>query len=257
MNRVVFITGASSGIGRAAALRFASAGYHVAGMARRAERLEELAQLIEHETETGDFLALVGDVTKAEDVEACVAQTVERFGRLDVLIANAGIGLRGALVDAQWQDLETLLRTNIDGVLHSLRATIPAMRQSGGGHILTISSVTYNLVSPYAAAYAASKAFVTSLAHSLRMELEDDHILVTDFLVGRTNTEFNERRLGVGKRTGQSIPTMTPEQVAEALLRVVGQRRRSVVLRFFDRLLVLGSALAPDWVGRMARREYR
>lgn len=255
MNRVVFITGASSGIGRAAALRFAKAGYHVAGMARRAERLEELAHLIEHET--GNFLPLVGDVTKAEDVETCVARTLEHFGRLDVLIANAGIGLRGALVDAQWQDLETLLRTNIDGVLHSVRAAIPAMRRSGGGHILTISSVAYNLVSPYAAVYAASKAFVTNLAHSLRMELEDDQILVTDFLVGRTATEFNERRLGTGKRTGQSIPTMPPEQVAEALLSVVGKRRRSVILRFFDRMLVLGSALAPDWVGRMARREYR
>ena len=171
--QVALITGASSGIGRAAALVFVKHNLHVAGVARRSDRLAELRAEVEAlPNPHGEFLPIEGDVTQAESMQAAVQQTMERFGRLDVLIANAGVGYRGAVVEAEWDDLNTLLRTNIDGVLHSIRAAAPAMRQTGGGHIIVISSVTYNLVSPYAAPYAASKAFVTSLAHSLRLELD-------------------------------------------------------------------------------------
>lgn|SRR5690606_8987726 len=256
--QVALITGASSGIGRATALAFARHGSHVTGVARRSERLAELeAEINALPDPHGDFLGIVGDVTRADAMQAAVQQTLDRFGRLDVLVANAGVGHRGAVADADWKDLETLLRTNIDGVLHSIRAAVPAMRQSGGGHIITISSVSYNLVSPYAATYAASKAFVTSLAHSLRLELEADRIRVTDVLVGRTHTEFNEKRLGAGKRTGEGLPTMPADRVANAILRAVANPKRSVTLRLFDRLIIWGNILLPDVVGRLARRQYR
>lgn len=256
--RVVLITGVSSGIGRATALAFIQRGDHVAGMARRSDRLAELAAEIRALPEPhGEFLGMAGDVTQADAMRDAVRQTMERFGRLDVLVANAGVGHRGPLVEADWDGIETLLHTNIDGVLHSIRAAVPAMRQTGGGHIITMSSVTYNLVSPYAAVYAASKAFVTSLAHSLRLELEADNIKVTDFLVGRTDTEFNEKRLGLGKRPGEGVPTMTPDKVAAAIVRVVDHPRRSVTLRFFDRLTIWGNILLPDVVGRIARKQYK
>ena len=253
--KVALVTGASSGIGRATVLAFAREGIHVAGVARRTERLAEL------ETETaalpGEFLAIVGDVTQAESMDSAVQQTVQRFGRLDYVVANAGIGQRGAVADADWQDIETVLRTNIDGVLHTIRAAVPALRESGGGHIVIISSIVYNLVSPFAATYAASKAFVSSMAHSLRLELEVDSIGVTDVLVGRTHTEFNEKRLGEGKRTGGGIPTMTPEKVAAAIVRAVERKPRRVTLRFFDRLVIWGNILLPDVVGRLAKRQYK
>ncbi|MAS32836.1 MAG: oxidoreductase [Anaerolineaceae bacterium] len=256
--KVALITGVSSGIGRATALEFARQGIHVAGTARRSARLNTLAaEITALPAPHGAFLGVTADVSNANAMRSAVQQTVERFGRLDILVANAGVGHRGALVDAEWDDLETLLRTNIDGVLHSIRAAVPAMRQNGGGHIITLSSVTYNLVSPYAAAYAASKAFVSSMAHSLRMELEDDHITVTDFLVGRTQTEFNEKRLGLGKRTGEGLPTMTPDKVAAAILRAVDHPRRSVTMRLFDRLTIWGNILFPDIIGRIARRQYK
>jgi short-subunit dehydrogenase len=142
-------------------------------------------------------------------------------------------------------------------VLHSIQAAVPAMRDSGGGHIIIISSVTYNLVSPYAAVYAASKAFVSSLTHSLRLELEGEHIHVTDILVGRTHTEFNEKRLGEGKRTGQGVPTMTPDRVANAILKTLTHPKRSVTLRLFDRLVIWGNILLPDVLGRLAMRQYK
>lgn len=258
MRKVVFITGASSGIGRATALAFAKAGYNVAGTARRAERLNTLQQEISELGDNhGDFLALVGDVTDASSLQAATAETIQKFERLDILVANAGVGHRGALVDAEWDGIETLLRTNIDGVLHSIRACVPYMREVGGGHIMTISSVAYNLISPYAANYAASKAFVTSIANSIRIELEDDNIKVTDFLVGRTQTEFNEKRLGEGARSGSSIPNMTPETVAEAILAAAQNPKNTVILRFMDRLIVWSNRLVPSIIGALAKRQYK
>ncbi len=254
--KVALITGASSGIGRETTLALLRAGIQVAGLARNTERLAELERAA-HEL-PGDFLACPGDVTRAESLERAVELTVARFGRLDILVANAGVGLRGDLVSSEWEALETLLRTNIDGVLHSLRAAVPAMRAGGGGHIITISSVAAPLVVPYSASYAASKAFVSSIAHSLRLELEQDNIRVTDMLIGRTATEFNERRMGAGAReAGSSLPVMRAEEVAAAILRVIHRPRRSVALRFFDRLVLLAGRLAPDVLGRMARRQYR
>lgn len=255
--RVVLITGASSGIGRAAALAFARQGMHVVGMARRAERLAELqAEIQALPAPHGEFLGVQGDVTNGRDVRTAVDETVQRFGSLDVLVANAGVGQRGAVVDAEWVHLETLLRTNIDGVLHAVRAAVPAMRRGGAGHIILISSVVFNLVSPYAAAYAASKAFVSSLARSLRLELEDDNIRVTDVLVGRTHTEFNEKRLG-GGRSVEGVPTMSADTVAQAIVRAALHPRNTVVLRLFDRLVIWGSTLAPGLIGRLAKRQYR
>ena len=254
--KVALITGASSGIGRETTLALLRAGIQVAGLARNTERLAELERAARELP--GDFLACPGDVTRAESLERAVELTVARFGRLDILVANAGVGLRGDLVSSEWESLETLLRTNIDGVLHSLRAAVPAMRAGGGGHIITISSVAASLVVPYSACYAASKAFVSSIAHSLRLELEQDNIRVTDMLIGRTATEFNERRMGAGAReAGSSLPVMRAEEVAAAILRVIHKPRRSVALRFFDRLVLLVGRLAPDVLGRMARRQYR
>jgi short-subunit dehydrogenase len=256
--QVVFITGASSGIGYAAALAFARQGIHVAATARRADRLTQLeAEVNRLPAPHGDILLIIADVRNADDMQRAVRATVARFGRLDILVANAGLGQRGSLADAPWEDLETLLRTNIDGVLHSIRAAVPAMRQSGGGHIITVSSVSYNLVAPYVASYAASKAFVTSIAHSLRLELEADHIRVTDVLAGRTDTEFNEKRLGAGKRSGGGVPTMPPAKVADAIIKAAGTNKKTVVLRFFDRLIIWASILAPGIMGHIARRQYQ
>lgn len=257
-NKVALITGASSGIGYAAALAFAREGAHVVALARRAERLRDLERAVRalpggH----GDILTITADVQNAGAMQDAVAQGIARFGRLDVLVANAGIGHRGDLASADWADIEALLRTNIDGVLHSIRAAVPAMRQTGGGHIVIVSSVSSRLIVPYAAAYGASKAFVGSLARSLRLELAADRIHVIELLVGRTNTEFNEKRLGKPGRTGQGVPTMSAQQVAAAIVRASKGRGRTVTLRWFDRLLLWANLLAPGLLGRLARRQYR
>jgi short-subunit dehydrogenase len=258
MKKVVFITGASSGIGKASALVFAKNGFHVAGMARRTDRLQALkAEITALTTPHGEFLPIEGDVTRIDDVQRAVDTIVQTWGRLDILVVNAGIGHRGLVADATWQDLETLLRLNIDGALHSIRAVVPLMRRQKSGHIMTISSVAASLVSPYAATYAASKAFLTSIANSLRIELATDNILVSDFLVGRTDTEFNENRLGEGRRTASNLPTMSADVVAQALLKTAEKPRNTVILRLFDRLIVWGNRLFPSIMGQLAKRQYK
>ena len=256
--QVVFITGASSGIGWAAALAFCRAGYQVCGFARRTERLAALeAEVAALPMPHGEFLAAVGDVRRAEDLAAAVERTVERFGRLDILVANAGIGQQGALAEAEWEHVETVLRTNIDGVLHSVRACVPAMRANGGGQIQVISSIVAGLHTPYTAAYSASKAFVSSLAGSLRLELVPDSIAVTDVLVGLTITEFNQNRLGstAGNRGG--LPTMTAEAVGSALVAAARRRPRRVIMRLFDRLALAGGVILPGFMARLARSRYQ
>jgi 3-hydroxy acid dehydrogenase/malonic semialdehyde reductase len=260
MTKTVFITGASSGIGYAAALAFARAGWNVAVTARRQDRLKALAQAVETLPQPhGDILTLACDVRDGEAVQAAVSLTVTRFGRLDVAVANAGIGQRGAVVDSPWEDLETLLRTNIDGVLHTVRAAVPEMRKQGGGHIILISSIVANMTAPYAASYSASKAFVSSMARSLMLELEADQIRVVDMRVGRTETEFSARRLGASGHAAKAprLPVMSADYVAERIVRASQGGSGTVVLRWFDRMVVWANALMPQMVGRRALRQYK
>lgn len=257
--RTILITGASSGVGYACALAFARHGWNVAATARNAERLAGLADAAQGLT--GTILPIPADVTDADAMRAAVEQTLARFGRLDALIANAGIGQRGAVASAEWSHLQTMLRTNIDGLYHSIRATIPAMKQSGGGQIVIISSVLATLIAPYYASYTASKAFAASLAASLRMELAEDHIGITDVRLGRTATEFNLRRLGSTdnspKKSHRIVPVMTAEFAAEGIVRAVERRSKVVYLRLFDRILAWGGVLVPGLVGRFSRAQYK
>lgn len=255
--RVSLITGASSGIGRATTLALIQRGDHVAGIARRAEALQTLSDESEAITAPhGTFLPLVADVSDAEAVREAVAQAVARFGRLDVVIANAGVGHRASVIEADWDDVEKLLRTNIDGVLHTLRAAVPHLTRPGG-HVITISSVTASMNVPYAAYYGASKAFVSRLAGALSLELAPEGIAVSDFLLGRTQTAFNENRLGAGARRASRLPEMPPERVAQAILRTLDRPRSTVIVRPFDRLIVLGNVLLPGLMARLAKRQYK
>ena len=260
MTQVVLITGASSGIGYATALAFAKRGANVAVTARRADRLADLAmEIAALPSAHGDCLTITADVTDAASMQSAVEQTVARFGRLDGLVANAGVGQRGALVESEWSDLETLLRTNIDGVLHSVRAAVPAMRKNGGGHLVLVSSIAGSTVTPYTAAYGASKAFVSSLARSLSLELEADHISVTNLVIGPVDTEFSSSRLGEAGYASQAVklPSMSAEQVAAGIVQATEQRSKTVTLRWFDRLILLASTFAPYAIGRQALKRYK
>lgn len=252
--KVCLITGATSGIGWATTLLLASLGHKVAAVGRRRERLDQLQQ--ESADLLGQVRTVVADVTDAKAMLAAVGETLAQYGRLDVVVTNAGVGQRGPLVEADWDDLEVVLRTNIDGVLHTIRAGVPAMRAGGGGHLITISSVVGPVPAPGAAIYGASKAAVDSLAQALRMELKADNIQVTNILVGQTHTEFAQKRRGASGKVASKWPTMTPEKVASQIVRAMERPKRTMILRPIDRLMVVGGRFFPWLLDRIMYRVY-
>ncbi|MCY3835065.1 MAG: SDR family NAD(P)-dependent oxidoreductase [Anaerolineaceae bacterium] len=254
--RVALITGASSGIGKETAIALLQHGVNVAGTSRKIASLQPLSILAEDFP--GDFLALQADVRSSAAMQDAVNQLLERFGQLDFLIANAGIGHTGGLMEASESDIQQLLQTNIDGVIHSVRAAVPAMRQNvDGGHIMIVSSVVAPMTLPYSALYAASKAAVSSLARSLYHELKEDRIHVSDFLLGRTETNFIANRLGQARsQQARMLPAMSAETVGRTILGLLEKKPRSFVARPFDRLLLMVNRILPDFVARRALRHY-
>jgi len=259
--RVALVTGASSGIGRATALLLAALGDHVVATGRRADRLEALKDEAERVDLPGVILPVEADVTDPAAMVRAVKAAQDAFGRLDVGVVNAGIGHRGALVDSDWADLETVLRTNIDGALHTVRAAVPALRagaadRPGEGHIVFISSILGPVPGAYAAVYSASKAAVDALARALRGELRADRIHVSVLWVGQTRTEFAERRLGQPGRVASRWPTMSPEEVAGGVVRALERHPRTMTLRWIDWVFVWAGRRFPALMDRLLARVY-
>ncbi|MBN1679482.1 MAG: SDR family NAD(P)-dependent oxidoreductase [Anaerolineae bacterium] len=255
--RSILITGASSGIGKSSSLLFAALGDQVTATARRLDRLNDLKAEVERENLPGALLPVEADVTDPDAMRRAVALALAEYNRLDVLVANAGIGHRGALVEADWADLETVLRTNIDGVIHSVRAAVPAMRASGGGYIVLISSILGPVPGPYAAVYSASKAAVDALGRSLRGELRADRIGVSVVHVGQTRTEFAEKRLGYPGQVATRWPTLQPGEVALAIAHALERQPRTLSARTIDSLFIWAGRRFPAIMDRLLTRVYR
>jgi NADP-dependent 3-hydroxy acid dehydrogenase YdfG len=182
---VLLITGASSGIGAATARHAVEAGWRVVLTARREDRLTGLAE------ELGDdrALALRCDVTSFEDQEAAVAAAVERFGRLDAFLANAGFGAKRGFLEESVEHWKAMVDTNVLGAAYSVRAALAHFREQNAGHMLLMSSVAGRRVLP-GSLYAATKWAVTAIGEGLRAEIGGDPIKVTLIEPGMVDTEF-------------------------------------------------------------------
>ncbi|MDR0458114.1 MAG: SDR family oxidoreductase, partial [Burkholderiaceae bacterium] len=164
--KVVVITGASSGLGAAAARHLAARGARVALGARRATRLDALAGEITGAG--GQALAQVTDVTRRADVQRLADAAAQRFGRLDVIINNAGVMPHSPLARLKVEDWERMVDVNIKGVLYGIAAALPHMQRQGGGHILNVASVAGHKVRPGSTVYAATKHAVRVISEGLR-----------------------------------------------------------------------------------------
>ncbi|MFJ9080394.1 SDR family oxidoreductase [Streptomyces sp. NPDC102278] len=185
--KVVAITGASSGIGEATARRLAADGHRVLLGARRTDRLEGLVEQIVAEGGTAAFRAL--DVTDAQDVRAFVDAARAEFGRIDVLVNNAGVMPLSPLEALKTEEWDRMIDVNVRGVLHGIAAALPAMRAQGAGHIVNIASVGAYEVSPTAAVYCATKFAVRAISEGLRQESGGD-LRVTLVSPGVTESEL-------------------------------------------------------------------
>ncbi len=224
--KVIVVTGASEGIGEATARLLAREGARVALVARSTAKLERLAAEL-----PGSF-ACTADMRVMDAVRGMIGTVAEHYGRVDVLVNNAGRGLHGTAVEnIPIDEFRELFELNIVGPLVAMQAAIPLMRQQGGGVIVNISSRLSRLRVPGVAAYASTKYMLNGLTLTAREELARDHIRVCLVLPGRTATRFQlnamRQPLEPHQREPQGDP---PELVAEAILRAVRTEEAEVTV---------------------------
>lgn len=221
-NKTVFITGASRGIGRAIAIRFAAAGYQLSLCCRQnTQLLEDLQQLIISQYHT-DCLIFTGDTGDYHQLEAMISETIARFHHIDVLVNNAGISYIGLLTDMSPDDWQRIVNTNLTSVFNSCRLAVPGMVHEHSGKIINISSVWGCCGASCEVAYSATKGGINAFTQALAKELAPSNIQVNAVACGAIDTEMNAF-LSEADRIAltEEIPSGRfgrPEEVAELVL---------------------------------------
>jgi 3-hydroxy acid dehydrogenase/malonic semialdehyde reductase len=221
-DKIVFITGASSGIGSACARHFAQAGAKLLICARRKDKLDELAAELKqkHNTETHTFHL---DVTKHDEVIAAIKSLPTTWANIDVLLNNAGLAAgMDTIQEGTVQDWEEMIDTNVKGLLYVTRTVLPQMIERNCGHIINIGSVAGHYVYPKGAVYCATKYAVNALTNGLRMDLFGKKIRVSTVDPGAVETNFSKVRFkGDEKRADavyEGMDPLTPDDIADAVL---------------------------------------
>ena len=252
-NKVVLITGASSGFGEDAALLFAREGCRVALAARRLDRLQALAGQIT--TAGGQAFAVQTDITSLSDIETMVDATLAHYGQIDILFNNAGIGRVDWFENhSPERDLAMIIQVNLTSLMQVTRAVLPHMLQRRQGHIINMSSAAGLIASPLLTSYAASKFGARAFTDALRREVVPLGIQVSGIYPGPAATEFG-RHIGASEAYGSVRRLldvhMTSNYVARRVLDVARRPRRSLVIPFWFRILAALEALFPslvDWI---------
>lgn len=221
-DKVVVIMGASSGIGAATANLLASKGAKLSIAARRLDRLEE----IKNQNPDAEIKAFKADVTKADEVEKVITDTVAEYGRVDVLFNNAGIMPVNNLDQLAHDEWQNMLDINVKGVLNGIAAALPVMKKQKSGHIITTSSVLGYEVLPGYAAYSGTKYAVRAIMEGLRQEEHANNIKTTIIAPGSVRTELfnsiNNKEVREGlesamKQPGSEMMALQPEEIAQAV----------------------------------------
>ncbi|MFC4807731.1 SDR family oxidoreductase [Paenibacillus sp. GCM10023250] len=240
--KVVIITGASSGIGEATAKRLAEKGAKLVLAARREDRLKALTEEIVRMG--GEAAYAVADVVSAADLRKTAALAVERYGRIDVLVNNAGIMPVSRLSELRVEDWDRMIDVNVKGVLYGIAAVLPVMREQRSGHIVNLSSTSGYEVSPTSAVYSATKFAVRAITDGLRQEESAaSGIRATLVAPGLTETELlgsltsPEARAIADHIVGMG---MSPERIADAVAYAIGQPNEASV----SEIIVRPTALA-------------
>ncbi len=241
--KVVIITGASSGIGRALAYAFARRAAKIVLVARREERLEAVRREIE--PYTSDVLVIPADLSDEAQLQRVVELTLERFGRVDVLVNNAGISLAGWLQDLPPKLVERVLRVNLWAAIRLTQLVLPHMLEQRHGYILNVGSILGRTAAPLFAVYNASKYGLTGFSEGLRRELDRSGVYVTLALPGWTRTEMISPEIeDLVRRYGYTV--QEADEVAERIVLGLVHGDREIVLGgWFEKIGLLGERYAP------------
>lgn len=245
-DKVVMVTGASSGIGRGVAVELARRGARLGLVARRADTLREIVS--ETEALGGQALALPGDVQDENAVRAAADTLREKFGVIDVLIANAGIGSTNDAAELRASEVAGVIGVNVIGVANSVAAVVPEMVKKGRGHLVVISSLAAYRGLPKSAAYCASKAAVSAFFESLRLDLQPRGIDVTIIHPG-----FIKTPLTAG-RHAQMPFLMELDAAVEKIVRAIEKKKKSYAFPWQLASIVRAGMIMPismyDWISR-------
>ncbi|MBE0670649.1 MAG: SDR family NAD(P)-dependent oxidoreductase [Anaerolineales bacterium] len=252
-DKVVLITGASSGFGEDAAWFFAAEGCKLVLAARRIDRLQTLAARIQDEG--GEAIAIPMDITNADDIENMAQSAVALYGRIDILFNNAGIGRVDWFENhTSERDIDLLIRVNLIGLMQVTRAVLPQMIEQGSGHIINMSSVAGLISPPLIASYSASKFGTRAFTDSLRREVTPLGIKVSGIYPGPAATEFGQhigRSRAYNSFRSKFRMRMSSEYVAKRIVDVAKRPRRSLVIPWWFRIVVTIDTLFPvlvDWI---------
>jgi len=244
---VCIVTGASSGIGAATARLLSGIGARVVLAARRTERLEALS------LELRDSLVVTTDVTIAEQVERLVARTVDTYGKVDVLVNNAGQGLHVPLEELDPGDLRAVFELNVVAPLVAMQAVLRSMRGGSGGSIVNVSSATTLRVFPGLGGYSATKAALNMISQVGRLELAGSDVSVSVVYPSVTATEFHQHlRAGRMVDGAHSITPDPPELVSHAIAYAIRTGAAHVLVAETPRPIVPGDS--EDWGALLARQ---
>ena len=256
-SKVVVITGASSGIGRACALGFAARGYRVVISGRRKDKLDEVVKLADPR-KAGYVLAVEGDVSNPEDCERLIAEAVRVFGGIDVLVNNAGISMRALFADLDLNVLHQVMDTNFWGAVYCTKAAMPYLLERRGS-VVGISSIAGKKGLPGRTGYSASKFALEGFLETLRTEnlKKGLHVLVA--CPGFTASEIRQTALSAdGRPQGESPRSesdmMSAEEVASRIITAVEKRKRDLILTATGKLTVWLNKLFPGLSDKLVYR---
>ncbi len=250
--RVALVTGASSGIGRALALRLAREGMRVALVARRRADLEALAAEIAREG--GDACAFRCDVESAAEVAATARAAALHFGAVDLLVNNAGYGHHRAFLDWDLDDMERMMRVNYLGTLRFTKALLPGMVARGRGSLVFVASVAGKIATPDETAYSASKFAMIGLAQSLSLEVEDAGVHVLVVCPGVIRTPFFDEE-ALSRMPPVSLRSMTDvEGLVDAIVDALARGKREVTYPRSIAAAYVVQAIAPGFMRRQVKR---
>jgi len=256
VDRVVVITGASSGIGRAVAELAASEGASVVLSARRAELLDAVAAGIA--TKGGRALAVPGDVTRDADMQALVSRAIETFGRVDVMICNAGIGFHDTFQATPPEAMRRLVDVNLMGTLYAARAAMPHFVARGSGHLIAVSSIVGRRGVPGSSVYSATKAAQAGLIEAIRAEVYGTKIHASVVYPISTVTEFRDAiKRDFGRGASGTGPQQLVGHVARTIVNCVKHPKPEVYPYGKAKWLAIVSVIAPGFADKLVRKYAR